>query len=340
MLHFASDYMEGAHPEILKRMWEINYQKHPGYGVDKICESAREKIREACNCPEGEVYFLAGGTQTNATVIRGLLRPFEGVLAADSGHISLHEAGAVEAGGHKVITIKNREGKLRAEHVRKYLLRFYGDENHAHMVKPGMVYISHPTEYGTLYTKQELEELSKVCREYKIPLYLDGARLSYALAVEETDVTLKIIAENCDVFYIGGTKTGAMMGEAVVFPKPLEDDFFTIVKQSGALLAKGWMLGVQFDVLFTEELYLKCGKNGIKTAAMLRKGLKEKGYSFYIDSPANQIFVVLENRKMEELKAEVSFSFWEALDENHTVVRFATSWATREEEVEALLDCL
>ena len=203
MLHFDSDYMEGAHPEILKKLSEINFKKNPGYGMDAICESAREKIRAACGCPEGEVYFFVGGTQTNATVIRGLLRPFEGVLAADSGHISLHEAGAVEAGGHKVITIENREGKLCAEHVREYLLRFYGDENHAHMVRPGMVYISHPTEYGTLYTKQELEELSKVCREYKIPLYLDGARLSYALAAEGTDVNLKVIAENCNVFYIG-----------------------------------------------------------------------------------------------------------------------------------------
>ena len=340
MLHFDSDYMEGAHPEILKKLSEINFKKNPGYGMDAICESAREKIRAACGCPEGEVYFFVGGTQTNATVIRGLLRPFEGVLAADSGHISLHEAGAVEAGGHKVITIENREGKLCAEHVREYLLRFYGDENHAHMVRPGMVYISHPTEYGTLYTKQELEELSKVCREYKIPLYLDGARLSYALAAEGTDVNLKVIAENCNVFYIGGTKTGAMMGEAVVVPKPLEENFFTIVKQSGALLAKGWILGVQFDVLFTEELYLECGKNGIRTASMLRKGLKEKGYSFYIESPTNQIFVVLENTKMQELKAKVSFSFWEALDESHTVVRFATSWATQEEEIKELLNCL
>ena len=317
MLHFDSDYMEGAHPEILKKLSEINFKKNPGYGMDAICESAREKIRAACGCPEGEVYFFVGGTQTNATVIRGLLRPFEGVLAADSGHISLHEAGAVEAGGHKVITIENREGKLWAEHVREFLLRFYGDENHAHMVRPGMVYISHPTEYGTLYTKQELEELSKVCREYKIPLYLDGARLSYALAAEGTDVNLKVIAENCNVFYIGGTKTGAMM-----------------------LLAKGWLLGIQFDVLFTEELYLECGKNGIRTASMLRKGLKEKGYSFYIESPTNQIFVVLENTKMQELKAKVSFSFWEALDESHTVVRFATSWATQEEEIKELLNCL
>ncbi|MDE6904102.1 MAG: low specificity L-threonine aldolase [Lachnospiraceae bacterium] len=340
MLHFDSDYMEGAHPEILKRLSEINFHKYSGYGTDAICESAREKIRGACGCPEATIHFLVGGTQTNATVIRGLLRPFQGVLAPDSGHISLHEAGAVEAGGHKVIAIGNRDGKLYAGDVREYLLGFYGDENHPHMVKPGMVYISHPTEYGTLYTRQELEELSKVCREYKIPLYLDGARLSYALAAKGTDVTLKVIAENCDVFYIGGTKTGAMMGEAVVFPRFVPEDFFTIVKQSGALMAKGWMLGVQFDVLFTEGLYLECGKNGIKTAGMLREGLRNMGYSFYIDSPTNQLFVVLENRKMEELKEEVSFSFWEALDKSHTVVRFATSWATQEDEVEKLLSFL
>lgn len=337
MLHFDSDYMEGAHPEILKRLSETNREKHSGYGTDEICESAREKIREACGCPEAEVYFLVGGTQTNATLIRGLLRPYEGVVAADSGHISTHEAGAVEAGGHKVLTIQNREGKLDACKVKAYLEQFYGDENHAHMVKPGMVYISHPTEYGTLYTKKELEQLGEVCREYKIPLYLDGARLGYGLAAENTDVTLKDIAKNCDAFYIGGTKVGAMFGEAVVFSRHLAEDFFTIVKQSGALLAKGWMLGIQFDVLFTDELYLKCGENAIKTAALLRKGLEEKGYSFYIDSPTNQLFVILENKKMEELREKVSFSFWEALDESHTVVRFATSWATEEEDVRELL---
>lgn len=340
MLHFDSDYMEGAHPEILKRLSETNLQKYSGYGTDGICESAREKIREACGCPEAEVYFLVGGTQTNATVIRGLLRPCEGVLAADSGHISTHEAGAVEAGGHKVISIQNREGKLDAWDVKAYLEQFYGDENHGHMVKPGMVYISHPTEYGTLYTKKELEQLGEVCREYRIPLYLDGARLGYGLAAEDTDVTLKDIAKSCDVFYIGGTKVGAMFGEAVVFSRHLAEDFFTIVKQSGALLAKGWMLGIQFDVLFTDELYLKCGENGIRRAAQLRKGLKEKGCSFYIDSPTNQLFVILENKKMEELREKVSFSFWEAYDESHTVIRFATSWATEEKDVGELLSYL
>lgn len=340
MLHFDSDYMEGAHPEILKKLSETNYEKHSGYGTDEICEAARKKIRTACGCPGAEVYFLVGGTQTNATVIRGLLRPWEGVLAADSGHISTHEAGAVEAGGHKVIAIQNREGKLDACQVKAYLEQFYGDENHAHMVKPGMVYISHPTEYGTLYTKKELEQLGEVCRGYKIPLYLDGARLGYGLAAENTDVTLKDIGKNCDAFYIGGTKVGAMFGEAVVFPRHLADDFFTIVKQGGALLAKGWMLGIQFDVLFTDELYLKCGGNGIRMAAQLRKGLEEKGYPFYIDSPTNQLFVILENEKMEELREKVSFSFWEACDENHTVVRFATSWATEEEDVRELLSYL
>ncbi len=340
MLHFDSDYMEGMSPEILQRLQEINYDKNAGYGTDEITESAREKVRTACAVKEADVYFLVGGTQTNATVIRSLLRTYQGVICAQTGHIATHEAGAIEFGGHKVITLPQTEGKISAEAIREYLTGFYADETFEHMVNPGMVYISHPTEYGTLYTKAELEEISAVCRDYEIPLYLDGARMAYGLAAENTDVTLPVIASCCDAFYIGGTKCGAMIGEAVVFPKGAPKGFFTIIKQSGALLAKGWMAGVQFDTLFTDGLYFRNGQNAIRTAMMLKKGLLEKGYQLKLDSPTNQQFVVLENQKMESLKEKVSFSFWENADAEHTVIRFATSWATREEDVRKLLDLL
>lgn len=337
MLYFNSDYMEGMHPEILKRLSEINMDKNAGYGTDAVCERAKEKIRKACRHPEAEVHFLIGGTQTNAVVIKSLLASYEGVISADTGHINAHEAGAVEAAGHKVLALPGHDGKLDAGEVEAYLEGFYQDESHTHMVKPGMVYISHPTEYGTLYTRRELEGLKEVCGRYQLPLYLDGARLGYGLAAKGTDVTLPLIAQVCDVFYIGGTKVGAMFGEAVVFTRHMTEGFFTLTKQSGALLAKGWLLGIQFDVLFSNGLYEKCGLNAIETAERLKTGLKEKGCSFYVDSPTNQQFVILENEKMKELQKDVSFSFWQALDENHTVVRFATSWATQMEDVERLI---
>lgn len=340
MLHFDSDYMEGMSPEILKRLQEINYDKNAGYGTDEITESARAKVRTACAAPDADVYFLVGGTQTNATVIRSLLRPYQGVICAQTGHIATHEAGTIEYGGHKVITLPQAEGKISAEVIREYLTGFYADETFEHMVNPGMVYISHPTEYGTLYTKAELEEISAVCREYEIPLYLDGARMAYGLAAEGTDVTLPVIAACCDAFYIGGTKCGAMIGEAVVFPKGAPKGFFTIIKQSGALLAKGWMAGIQFDTLFTDGLYYRNGQNAIRAAMLLKKGLLEKGYQLKLDSPTNQQFVVLENEKMEKLKEKVTFSFWENADAEHTVIRFATSWATREEDIRKLLELL
>ena len=341
MLYFVNDYCEGAHPAILQKLLETNMEKLSGYGTDKYCDSAKEKIRKACSCPDAEVYFLVGGTQTNATIIASVLNRYEGVLAAQTGHVGCHEAGAIEYTGHKVLTLPEKNGKISAESITDYVETFYGDANHEHMVFPGMVYISHPTEYGTLYTKKELTELSAVCREYKIPLFMDGARLIYGLVSKETDVTLQDIAKLCDVFYIGGTKAGALCGEAVVFTgNSMPKHFLTRVKQHGALLAKGRLTGVQFDALFTDDLYLEIGKNAIETAAVLKAGLKEKGYTFYIDSPTNQQFVVLENRKMEELKKDVQFSFWEKKDDTHTVVRFATSWATRMEDVEKLLSLL
>ena len=337
MLVFENDYSEGAHDKVLKRLLETNMEQLPGYGTDPYCASAAEKIRKACGCPEAEICFLTGGTQTNQIVISTMLKPYEGVIAAETGHVSSHEAGAIECSGHKVLVLPQEDGKISADALSGYLRSFYEDENHEHMVFPGMVYISHPTEYGTLYTKGELAELSAICAQYGIPLYMDGARLGYGLAAEGTDVTLRDVAEYCDVFYIGGTKAGALCGEAAVFTKGnMPPRFMTMVKQRGALLAKGRLLGVQFDALFTDGLYLEISRNAIVTADRLKQILKEKGYGFYIDSPTNQVFVILENGKMEQLKKDVVFSFWEKKDEDHTVVRFATSWATRMEDVEKL----
>ena len=341
MQYFESDYMEGAHPRILERMMRTNMEKNPGYGVDTYCTEAREKIREACHCPEAEIHFLVGGTQTNATVITALLRPYEGVIAAESGHINQHEAGAIECGGHKVLSLPQHDGKLSAEKVNKFINDFYADLNYEHMVSPGMVYISHPTEHGTLYTLAELEALSCVCHKHHIPLYMDGARLGYGLAARNTDVTLPDIARLCDVFYIGGTKVGALFGEAVVITRPgMIKQFFSIIKQRGALLAKGWLLGIQFDTLFTDNLYMQISQNAIDMAELIAQGLQERGYRLLAQPQTNQLFVVIENEKMQELSKSVVYSFWEKYDDNHTVIRLATSWATRKEDVEELLKLL
>ena len=339
MILFTSDYTEGAHPRIIEKLAETNMEQTVGYGEDPYCEEAREAIKKVCEAPEADVHFLVGGTQTNFTVISSILRPFQGVLCADSGHINVHETGAVEATGHKVLALPSKEGKITGQQIKEYYDLHWSDESREHIVQPKMVYISHPTEYGTLYTKQELADISSVCREYEIPLFLDGARLGYGL-VAETDVTLKDIANYTDVFYIGGTKVGALCGEAVVFPKKAPKHFFTMIKQQGALLAKGRLLGIQFDTLFTGNLYLEISKNAIETAAKLKAALKEKGYEFFINSPTNQIFVILENKKMEELGEKVKFSFWEKYDDSHTVVRFATSWATKMEDIDSLIETL
>ena len=341
MQHFDSDYMEGAHPVILQRLLETNMEKTPGYGTDIYCERAEKKILEACGCPEGKVYFMVGGTQVNSTVIGALLKSYEGVVAADTGHISVHEAGAVEATGHKVLTVPGVQGKLLPETLKTYMETYYGDENHEHMVWPGMVYISHPTEYGTLYTKDELEKLHQICGEYHMPLFLDGARLGYGLMADGTDVTLRDVARNCDVFYIGGTKVGALFGEAVVLPKSgLIPHFFTSIKQHGALLAKGRILGIQFDSLFTENLYFEISRHAIDMAMKLKKGLLERGYTLYMDTVTNQQFVLLDNSQLEALTGQVPCGFWEKRPDGRTVVRFATSWATREEDVDELLEIL
>lgn len=340
MLFFENDYGEGAHEAVLKRLAETNGEQLSGYGTDPYCAAAREKIRAACECPEADVYFLVGGTQTNAVVISSLLRRYEGVLAAQTGHVSVHESGAIEFTGHKVLTLPQKEGKISAGCLRSWLQNFYDDESHEHMVFPGMVYISHPTEFGTLYTKRELEDLSSVCRQYQILLYVDGARLGYGLASPASDISLGDLSRLVDVFYIGGTKVGALCGEAVVFPAGAPAHFMTMVKQQGALLAKGRLLGIQFDALFTDGLYQKISENAIRTASRLQDAFLEKGYELYLKSPTNQIFVVLENERMKELGRQAVFSFWEKRDETHTVVRFATSWATRMEDVEALIALL
>ncbi|MCR5228680.1 MAG: aminotransferase class I/II-fold pyridoxal phosphate-dependent enzyme [Solobacterium sp.] len=341
MINFESDYTEGAHPAVLEALCRTNMEQLSGYGSDHYCESAKAKIKALCGRDDAEVHFLVGGTQTNQIVISSVLQNYEGVVAADTGHISVHEAGAIEATGHKVLTVPQKEGKMNAADLRTFVSGFYNDGNHDHMVFPGMVYISHPTEYGTLYTKQELKDLKEVCNEFGMPLFLDGARLGYGLMADGTDVSLKDIAELTDVFYIGGTKVGALCGEAVVFTHAnTPKHFITTVKQHGALLAKGRLLGIQFDALFTDDLYFKISRNAIEKAQLLKDALRRYGYQFYLETPTNQIFIILENKKKEEIEKEVRVSFWEALDENHTVVRFATSWATTSENLSRVIEIL
>jgi len=338
MVSFVSDYTTGAHPEVLAKLAETNLEPLPGYGADPYCESAKEKIRAACGLPEAEVFFLTGGTQTNAVVISTMLKDWEGVIAAKTGHVSVHEAGAIEHTGHEVLEVEQADGKIQPETLRAYLAAYYADESHEHMTFPGMVYVSHPTEYGTLYTKAELEEIGGICREYGLRLYLDGARLAYGLMSRNTNLTLRDIARLCDVFYIGGTKAGTLCGEAVVFTKGnMPAHFLTSVKKRGALLAKGRLLGVQFDALFTNDLYFRIGQHAIDMAEKMKDIFRARGISFFIDSPTNQQFVILENEKLDRIAEQAAFEVWEKPDENHTVVRFAAGWSTTEEDL-AVLD--
>lgn len=341
IVSFASDYQEGAYPSILARMASTNLQKQPGYGTDDICASARRRIRAACACETADVHFLVGGTQTNAVVIGRMLAPYEGVLCAETGHIATHEAGAVEAGGHKVLTLPQEQGKVSAATVRDWCRTYRDDANHDHVVAPGIVYVSQPTEYGTLYSLDELEALRAVCDEYALSLYVDGARLAYALGCAANDVTLADLARLCDAFYIGGTKCGALFGEAVVVPDPSTlPHFFTTIKQGGALLAKGWLLGIQFDELFADGLYQRLGAGAVARADRLRAGLLSAGYSLALDAPTNQVFVTIADDALERLRGVVEYSFWEKVDEGHTVIRLATSWATTDEQVDQLLAAL
>lgn len=341
MYRFNCDYLEGAHENIIKRLVETNLCQTPGYGADEITFTAKEKIRVACDAPDAAVYFLVGGTQSNYTVLDSILRRYEGVLSADTGHISVHEAGAIEYSGHKVLTVPARNGKLDPEAAEEYMKTFYADATYTHMVRPGAIYISHPSEYGTLYTEDELARLRDICDKYDMRLFLDGARLGYGLAAYDTDVTLPVIAKYCDAFYIGGTKCGALFGEAVVFPDPsLSPCFFTEIKQHGALLAKGRMLGIQFDELFSDGLYEKAARHAIDLAMLLRAALLEKGYEPYNSSPTNQQFFIFENEKLEELSDKVVLDNWGPMGEGKSLVRITTSWATSKEAVDYLISIL
>lgn len=345
-MYFLNDYSEGCFPEILEKLSEINYEKIVGYGTDHYCAAAADKIKKLCENENAQVYFMTGGTQANQQVIDALLDTFDGVVAANTGHVNTHEAGAIEYTGHKVMTLPSYAGKIKAEDLDAYVRDYYNDGSYDHMVRPGMVYISHPTEYGTLYTKQELCDIKKVCEKYNMPLYLDGARLACGLTAKGTDVTLKDIAEITDVFYIGGTKCGTLYGEAIVWTKNnMPFRFNTRVKQHGAMTAKGWLNGVQFDVLMSgdtieDTLYYKGGVHANKLADKIKEALISKGYKMYVDSPTNQIFVVLDNNKIEEMKEKITFGFFEKYDDNNTVMRFVTSWATNEDDVDRLIEVL
>lgn len=340
MLSFECDYNTGCHPKILERLCETNLMPMPGYGADEFTLSAKRKILDACSCPDGDVYFLSGGTQTNAVVIASLLRRYEGVVSAVTGHINAHEAGAIEFTGHKVLPLPEHDGKIDPAELAEYLRNFHSDANCEHCVFPGMVYISHPTEYGTLYTKAELTALHGICGENGIPLFLDGARLGYGLASPDTDVTLTDVAALTDVFYIGGTKVGALCGEAVVFPKKAPVHFMTMVKQQGALMAKGRLIGVQFDTLFTDGLYLEISRHAIAMTEKLKALLAEKGCTFFKESSTNQQFIVLTDEEAARLSEKVRCSFWERVDDGHIAVRFAASWSTTEADIAALAEIL
>lgn len=337
MISFTCDYNEGAHTEILRRLEETNFVQAPGYGEDEFCASAKQRIREACGCPDADVYFLVGGTQTNATVISSVLRGCEGAIAAQTGHIGVHEAGAVEFTGHKVLSIPQKEGKIDAATLKDYLDTFYADEACAHMVQPGMVYISFPTEYGTIYSGLELQEISAVCKQYSLPLFIDGARLGYGLMSSSCDITLQELSGLCDVFYIGGTKVGALCGEAVVFPKGNAPKyFFTSIKQHGALLAKGRLLGIQFDTLFTDGLYFSISRHAILMAEKLKEIFLRKGISLYLDSPTNQQFVLLDEKTRARLDGHVLYEIWGRVPDGRCIARFATSWATGQSALDTL----
>ena len=341
---FESDYIAGAHPEIIRRLSETNLETLPGYGSDPYCARAKEKILRACGLEHGDVEFLTGGTQANSVIISAMLADYEGVIAAKSGHINAHEAGAVEYSGHKVLELPQENGRILPDTLRRYLAGFFADENREHMVFPGMVYLSYPTEYGTLYTKAELEEISGICREYGILLFVDGARLGYGLMSRSADLTLPDFARLCDMFYIGGTKVGALCGEAVVFPRGSKPKhFLTSVKKRGALLAKGRLLGIQFDTLFTDSLYFRISGYAIDMAERMKAMFRAHGLEFFLDSPTNQQFVILDDRQMEAMRDRVVFNLWEKTDDSRTVVRFATSWSTTEEdlaELEKVLDSM
>ena len=339
MIQFQCDYNEGAHPLIMQRLLESNMEQTIGYGEDHYCNQARALIKQACQSDSIDVHFLVGGTQTNTTVISHTLRPYQGVLTAVSGHINVHETGAIESTGHKVLSIATPDGKLTATQIEEAVLAHQHEDGPEHMVQPGMVYISFPTEVGTVYTLAELESISTICRKYSLPLFVDGARLGYGLCSPESDITLPQLATLADVFYIGGTKVGALFGEAVVISnESLKRDFRYSIKRHGGMLAKGRLLGIQFAQLFTDNLYMQIAQHAIDEAMRIKAALQAKGIKFLIDSPTNQQFPILSNAQYEELSKKYLFSFWQRVDEEHTAVRICTSWATKSENVDCLIE--
>jgi threonine aldolase len=341
MYQFQCDYSEGAHQRIMDRMLETNLEQTPGYGEDHYCTQAREAIKSVLGRNDVDIHFLVGGTQANATVISSVLRPYQGVLCADTGHINVHETGAIEHGGHKVLALPASDGLLSAESIRKAMQDHLSEDGPEHTVQPGMVYISYSSETGTIYALQQLQEISSVCKEYGLPLFIDGARMGYGLASEGCDVTLSDIASLADVFYIGGTKQGALFGEAVVIVnESLKKDFRYFIKQNGGMLAKGRLLGIQFLTLFEDGLYFELSRHAVSLALKIRDAFAAKGYSFLADSPSNQQFPILPNHIMESLSEDFRFSVWKSIDDNHTAVRFCTSWATTEESVNALIKAI
>ena len=337
MIRFECDYTTGAHPKILEALLSTNLEASPGYGEDGHCEHARAMLRELCQAPEAGVHFLVGGTQANTTVISAALRPHQGVLCARTGHINVHETGAIESTGHKVLALPGQDGKITAGQIDRYCQEHYDDVAWEHMVQPGMVYLSHPTELGTVYTLAELEAISDVCRRRRLPLFVDGARLACGLAA--SDITLPDLARLCDVFYLGGTKAGLLFGEAVVITNPgLNHDFRYLIKQRGGMLAKGRLLGVQFEAFLADGLFLEIGKKEVEQALRLRRAFAEKGWPLYVDSATNQQFPVLTNEAVKALEDKYSFEAWARVDKGHTAVRFCTSWSTADEDVEALIE--
>lgn len=338
MYQFQCDYNEGAHPRIMERLLQTNLEQTVGYGEDHYCAEAREAIRKAIGRPDADVHFLVGGTQANATVISSILRPYQGVLCASTGHINVHETGAIEHGGHKVLAMDAENGLLAAEQIRTAMQLHLAEDGPEHTVQPGMVYISFSSELGTVYSLRQLREISAACREYGLPLFIDGARMGYGLASEGCDVTLQDIAELADVFYLGGTKQGALFGEAVVIlNQTLKKDFRYYIKQNGGMLAKGRLLGIQFLTLFEDGLYFEVSQHAVSQALRIRDAFKAKGFEMLVQSPSNQQFPILDNATLGRLSEKFLFSVWQKVDEDHTAVRFCTSWATRPEAVDTLL---
>lgn len=336
-IQFQCDYSEGALPEILERLGKTNLEQTPGYGEDEYCEHARALIKEACGTPEADVHFLVGGTQANVTVISSILRPYQGVLCASTGHINVHETGAVEHGGHKVLPLFSADGLIKASQIEEAVSAHFADESFEHIVQPGMVYISFPSEFGTIYSKAELEAISEVCRRWNLPLFIDGARLGYGLTCDRCDLSLKDIASLSDVFYIGGTKQGALFGEAVVITNDaLKKDFRYNIKQNGGMLAKGRLLGLQYEALFEDGLYFRAARHANELAVKVHEAFASKGYEFLVDSPTNQQFPILPRDVVERLQERFSFSIWQTLPDGRIGTRFCTSWATRGEAVEEL----